>query len=142
MIKLVLNVFPVHSAQFVFWFQAVSGDLLVEPRLEKIRIFAYAKTKARISSAVTAQLISAFIFATWIVRFLLYLYSKLQDSSVLLWAGLCQTWSETPDGFSWVAAQFIFTLQSKRLSHCSSNPVEVFFQSRVTSVLEHVYNHC
>ena len=31
--------------------------------------FAYAKTKAQISCAVTAQLISAFVFAIWIVQF-------------------------------------------------------------------------
>ena len=50
----------------------------------KKRIFAYAKTKAQISCAVTAQFISAFVFATWIVQLLLYLYSKLQVSSFLL----------------------------------------------------------
>ena len=43
-------------------------------------IFAYAKTKTQISCAVTAQLISAFVFATPIVSFLLYLYPKFQDS--------------------------------------------------------------
>ena len=35
-------------------------------------------------SAVTAQLISAFDFTTRIVQFLLYLYSKFQDSNLLL----------------------------------------------------------
>ena len=44
----------------------------------------YAKTKTQISCAVTAQLISAFVFATRIVQFLLYLYPKFQDSSFLL----------------------------------------------------------
>ena len=47
--------------------------------------FAYAKTKAQISCAVTAQLISAFVFATRIVQFLFYLNPKFQDSSLLLW---------------------------------------------------------
>ena len=46
--------------------------------------FAYVKTKAQISCAVTAKLISAFVFATRIVHFLLYLYPKFQDSSFLL----------------------------------------------------------
>ena len=32
------------------------------------RIFAYAKTKPQISCMVTAQLISAFVFATWIIQ--------------------------------------------------------------------------
>ena len=49
------------------------------------QIFAYAKTKAPISGAVTAQLISAFVFATRRAQFLLYLYPKFQDSSFLLW---------------------------------------------------------
>ena len=47
--------------------------------------FTYAKTKAQISCAVTARLISTFVFATQIVQFLLYLYPKCQDSSFLLW---------------------------------------------------------
>ena len=56
--------------------------------------FAYAKTKAQISCAVTAQLncavtaqlISAFVIATriLIVPFLCYLYPKFQASNVLL----------------------------------------------------------
>ena len=48
------------------------------------RIFAYAKTKAQISFAVTAKLISAFVFATRIVQFLFYLNPKLQASSSFL----------------------------------------------------------
>ena len=35
-----------------------------EPRREKNRLFAYAKTKTQISFAITAKLISAFVFAT------------------------------------------------------------------------------
>ena len=44
--------------------------------------FAYVKTKTQISCAVTAQLISAFIFTTQIVQFLLY--PKFQDSNFFL----------------------------------------------------------
>ena len=47
--------------------------------------FAYAKTKTQISCAVTAQLISAFVFAKQIVQLLLYLYPKFQASRLLLW---------------------------------------------------------
>ena len=47
--------------------------------------FAFAKTKTQISFAVTAKLISAFVFDTRIVQFLLCLYPKFQDSSFLLW---------------------------------------------------------
>ena len=49
------------------------------------RIFAYAKTKPQISCAVTAQLISAFVFVTWIVQSLYYLNPKFRASSYLLW---------------------------------------------------------
>ena len=47
--------------------------------------FAYAKTKAQISFAVTAKLISAFVFATRIVQSLHFLNTKFQASSHLLW---------------------------------------------------------
>ena len=47
--------------------------------------FAYAKTKTQISFAVTAKLISAFVFATWLVQFLYFLNTKIQASSHLLW---------------------------------------------------------
>ena len=45
---------------------------------------AFAKTKAQISFAVTAKLISAFVFATRIVQFLFYLNPKFQASSSFL----------------------------------------------------------
>ena len=45
---------------------------------------AYAKTKARISFAVTAKLISAIVFATRIVQFFFYLNPKFQASSSFL----------------------------------------------------------
>ena len=48
-------------------------------------LFAYVKTKVQISCAVTAQLISAFVFATWTVQSLYFLNPKLQAFSHLLW---------------------------------------------------------
>ena len=42
-----------------------------EPSLEKTRFFAKAKTKAQISfavTAVTAKLITVFVFAIWILK--------------------------------------------------------------------------
>ena len=45
------------------------------------RLFAFAKTKTQISCAVTAQLISAFVFATWIVQYLFFLNPKFPVSS-------------------------------------------------------------
>ena len=47
--------------------------------------FAYAKTKTQISFAVTAKLISAFVFASRIVQSLYFLNPKFQASSHLLW---------------------------------------------------------
>ena len=44
------------------------------------QIFAYAKTKTQISFAVTAKLISAFVFTTWIVEYLFFLNPKFQVS--------------------------------------------------------------
>ena len=49
------------------------------------RLFAYAKTKTQISFAVTAKLISTFVFATYLVQFLYYLNPKFQASGHLLW---------------------------------------------------------
>ena len=54
-----------------------------EPRHEKT--FAYAKIKTQISFAVTAKLISAFVFATQIVQSLYFLNPKFQASCHLLW---------------------------------------------------------
>ena len=61
--------------------------------------FAYAKTKTQISFAVTAKLISAFVFRY--IDSTIPLLSKSEILSVLLFSeavqpGLCQTWSETP----------------------------------------------
>ena len=47
--------------------------------------FAYAKAKAQISCPVTAQLISMFVFATYIVQSLYFINPKFQASSNLLW---------------------------------------------------------
>ena len=44
---------------------------------------AYAKTKTQFSFAVTAKLISAFVFTTWIAQSLYFLNPKFQASSHL-----------------------------------------------------------
>ena len=51
---------------------------LNESRHEKNHLFAYAKTKTEISCALIVQLISTFVFATWIVQSLFYLNPKFQ----------------------------------------------------------------
>ena len=60
--------------------------------------YDYAKLKAQISYAVTAQLISTVDFVTLILQFLSYIIPKFKDNpaSVAVQSGLCQTWSETP----------------------------------------------
>ena len=53
------------------------------------QLFAYAKTKTQISFAVTAKLISAFVFATWIVQ---YLTSFIQNFMPLAISSSCTAW--------------------------------------------------
>ena len=70
----------------------------MSPGVRKPTISWDAKTKTQISFAVTAKLISAFVFATWIVQYLFFLNTKFQASSHLQWLyslSLCLTWSET-----------------------------------------------
>ena len=57
---------------------------LIWASLWENRLFAYAKTKMQISFAVTAKLISAFVFAIRIVQTLIFLNQKFQASSNLL----------------------------------------------------------
>ena len=61
--------------------------------------YCLAKTMVQISCAVTAQLISTFIFATRIVQLLLFLNPEFQASSLFLRlykACLYRIWLETP----------------------------------------------
>ena len=53
-----------------------------EPRHEKTCFLHHAKTKAQISSAIIAQLISAFVFATKIVKFVFFLNLNFKPLSV------------------------------------------------------------
>ena len=46
--------------------------------------FSFAETKAQISFAVTAKLISTFVLATRILQFLIFINPKFQASSLLL----------------------------------------------------------
>ena len=48
-------------------------------------VFCICENKAQISCAITAQLISAFVFATCIVQSLYFLSLKFQVSRYLLW---------------------------------------------------------
>ena len=78
--------------------------------------FAFEKTKTQISFAVTAKLISAFIFAAHIVQPLFFLNPKfisLWLSSVAAQTGLCRTWTETPkNGFLKTGSFYFFIVSS------------------------------
>ena len=68
-----------------------------EPAHGKTNNLHRRKQNAQISFAVTAKLISAFVFSTLIVQFLYFQSPKFQSSnhaSVTVQYGLCQTWSE------------------------------------------------
>ena len=58
--------------------------LIYGPRREKTGFLHMRKTKTQISFAVTAKLISAFVFATRIVQSLYFLSTKFHASSHLL----------------------------------------------------------
>ena len=53
--------------------------------MRKSFFFVNAKTKTQIGFAVTAKLISVFVFATKLVKFIYFLNTKSQASSHLLW---------------------------------------------------------
>ena len=62
--------------------------------------FCICENKDADQLAVTAKLISAFVFATWIVQFLFYLNPKFQASSHLLWlySPVCVRPGRKPEG--------------------------------------------
>ena len=64
--------------------QMITGNLIIRATSWENQQSAYAKTKAQISFAVTAKLISAFVFATPILQFLYFLNPKFPVSSHLL----------------------------------------------------------
>ena len=92
---------------------------IIEPRREENRIFAYAKTKTQISFAVTAKLISAFVFATRIVQPLYFLNLKFQvSSSFSNCAARCVSdlAGNHEDRFSDVAAHIFINNRAKLIS--------------------------
>ena len=72
-------------SSFLFRAVALGVSKYAVRRAPLNRLFAYAKTKTQISFAVTAKLISAFVFATRLVQSLYFLIPKFQASSHLLW---------------------------------------------------------
>ena len=80
-----LNTMLLHITVRTVWDYLLYFSILNEPRREKTGFFAYAKTKTQFSFAVTAKLISGFVFATRIVQSLFFLNPKFQASSHLVW---------------------------------------------------------
>ena len=82
--------------------------------------FAYAKTKVQISCAVTAQLISAFVFATEIVQPLYFLNLKLQACSHLQWlySPVCVGPGRNPEDRFFMARLILFCF-------CEELPVNI-----------------
>ena len=89
------------------------------------------KTKAQISSAITAQLISVFVFTTKIVQSLYFLNPKFQASShfLLLFSPVCVGPSRKPeDRFSHDPAHISSTLRQLKIiqqeASCSFEPLD------------------
>ena len=68
---------------FLYCYKYLETVFLIELRYEKPGFFACAKTKAQISFAVTAKLISAFVFATRKLQSLFFLNPKFQATRLL-----------------------------------------------------------
>ena len=94
----------------------------MKPHHEKTQQFAYAKTKAQISFAVTAKLISAFVFATRIVQFLFVLKPKFPVSSHLLcqYSSICVGPFQKPH--CWFSHEAAEILKDSSVSEMSNEP--------------------
>ena len=68
-----------------FWILTLKKFENIMSRVVRKPAFCYVKTKTQISFAVIVKLISAFVFATWIVQSRFCLNAKFQASSHLLW---------------------------------------------------------
>ena len=85
---------------------------------------AYAKTKTQISFAVTAKLISAFVFASWIVQYLYFLNTQFQASSHLQWlySLVCVRPGQNPHCWFYLVAAHVILLNMSKdfipFSHC------------------------
>ena len=78
----------------------------------------------QLCSNCTADLISAFVFATWIVQFLFFLNQKFQAFSFFSGTaqpGLCRTWSEAPNT-DFLASRLILTGYILNRTYSSSSP--------------------
>ena len=98
------------AVRFKWQFSLTSG-IIYKPHYDNACFFACVKTKTQISSVVTAQLISAFVFATQVIDSLLFLHPTFEASMYLLWLNspICErlTLSETPKNFFYLGATYI-----------------------------------
>ena len=99
----------------------ISPPYSIRASLRENWLFAFAKTKTQISFAVTAKLISAFVFAIRIVQSLYYLNPKFQASSHLLWlcSPVCVGPGRKPRRPVCLTTRLIYTActESKNSSH-------------------------
>ena len=69
-----------HRGEMIEWLKMIMKSAFLAKAWENKR---FAKWKTQISFAVTLRLISAFVFATWVVQYLFFLNTKFQASSHL-----------------------------------------------------------
>ena len=79
------NFETLHIYELLFFSFCINSLVINEPRREKTGFLHMRKQNTQISFAVTAKLISAFVFATRIVQSLYLLNPKLHASRHFLW---------------------------------------------------------
>ena len=92
-VQFAVQIIAVYGHHYTHISNNISGSCYIISRTDRPnmsgvvekRFFAYAKTKAQISFAVTAKLISAFVFTTRIAQSLSFLNPKFQASNHLVW---------------------------------------------------------
>ena len=90
----------------------MAATTIYEPRREKTNVLKMRKQKTQISFAVTAKLISAFVFAIW----MLYLYYLNTKSKPLAISSGCTAWFVSDlVRLSHVAAHMVKALQKPSL---------------------------
>ena len=121
-----------HGRVFVMCLKWLQEDLNIN-NLNKLR---HQKTKAQISCAVTAQLISALVFTVDIVQILFFLNLKSQGSSLLLWpySPICirPVWKP----HCWFSHKVVYIITFLRL--CSPYPCNVLFSEPSNNIFPSV----
>ena len=98
------------------------------------RLFAYAKTKKQISFVVTAKLITAFVFPTWIAQYLFYLNPKFQASDHPLWlySPVCVGPGQKPRKTDFLTTRLIWLMPRETANCKNCNLHHSYFQKLLT----------